>query len=79
MIPLKKPIDFKEVKRIVGLSRTTIYHLEKAGDFPKRSYFSKRAVRWEESEVRQWVANRMRNRVKPDNAIDANRLVSQNY
>ncbi|HCT5877084.1 TPA: AlpA family phage regulatory protein [Morganella morganii] len=58
MIPLKKPIDFKEVKRLTGLSRSTIYAYENAGKFPKRTAFTKRTVRWEESEVIQWIAER---------------------
>lgn len=69
MIPLTKPIDFKEVSRITGLSRTTIYTYEREGNFPKRTVLTQRAVRWEESEVMQWVADRRTNPVAPDETI----------
>lgn len=69
MIPLKKPINFKEVKRLTGLSRSTIYAYEKAGKFPKRTAFTARSVRWEESEVIQWVAERGIHPAVPDDTI----------
>ena len=69
MIPLTKPIDFKEVSRITGLYRTTIYTYEREGNFPKRTALTQRAVRWEESEVMQWVADRRTNPVTPDDSI----------
>ena len=69
MIPLKKPIDFKEVKRLTGLSRSTIYAYEKAGKFPKRTAFTLRTVRWEESEVIQWIAERGTHPAAPDDTI----------
>ncbi|HCR4031752.1 helix-turn-helix transcriptional regulator [Morganella morganii] len=69
MIPLKKPIDFKEVKRLTGLSRSTIYAYEKAGKFPKRTAFTLRTVRWEESEVIQWIAERGTHPAVPDDTI----------
>lgn len=69
MIPLKKPINFKEVKRLTGLSRSTIYAYEKAGKFPKRTAFTLRSVRWEESEVIQWIAERGMHPAAPDETI----------
>lgn len=69
MTTLKKPIDFKEVKRLTGLSRSTIYTYEKAGKFPKRTAFTLRSVRWEEGEVMQWIAERGTHPVVPDETI----------
>lgn len=69
MILLKKPIDFKEVKRLTGLSRSTIYAYEKDGKFPKRTAFTPRSVRWEESEVIQWIAERGMHPAVPDDSI----------
>ncbi|WP_084201459.1 helix-turn-helix transcriptional regulator [Geobacter pickeringii] len=43
---------------ITGLSRTTRWRLENAGDFPKRRQISKGAVGWIESEVTAWLLSK---------------------
>jgi prophage regulatory protein len=47
-----------EVSRRTGLSRTTIYRLVRAGEFPAPRQISLRAVAWVESEVDAWVDSR---------------------
>lgn len=47
-----------EVRRAVGLSRSTIYDLEGRGLFPKRVALSERAVAWKASEVQQFIEQR---------------------
>jgi len=47
-----------EVQRITGLSRTTRWRLERAGEFPSRRRLSANAVGWLEREIRSWVASR---------------------
>ena len=48
-----------EVMRLTGLGRTTLWQLERAGRFPQRVRpLGNRAVRWRESEVRRWIAER---------------------
>jgi prophage regulatory protein len=44
-----------EVKAIVGLGKTRIYALERAGCFPERFKPGGTASRWSESEVRAWL------------------------
>lgn len=41
-----------------GLSRSTIYALEKRGDFPKKINLSPRTMGFLESEVDAWIAER---------------------
>lgn len=48
----------KQVIELTGLSRATIYNLEKAGAFPKKVALGERAVAWQESEIKQWMASR---------------------
>ena len=48
------------VEAITGLSCTTIYRQMRAGAFPCPIRISKRAVRWRESEVADYIANRPR-------------------
>ena len=49
---------FKEVRQRVGLSRTSIWRLERKGQFPPRRRLSDNAVAWVEEEVDQWVRGR---------------------
>jgi prophage regulatory protein len=49
---------FKEVRQRVGLSRTSIWRLERKGQFPPRRRLSDNAVGWVEDEVDQWVRGR---------------------
>jgi len=48
----------REVRRRTGLSRTTIWRLERAGEFPERKPLSANRVAWKESEVAAWIAQR---------------------
>ena len=47
-----------ECKRITGLSRTTRWRLERAGQFPKRRQISANVVAWLESEIDEWLRAR---------------------
>ena len=48
----------RTVVQMVGLSRTTLWRLEKAGLFPMRRKISFGAIGWLESEVLKWIAER---------------------
>jgi len=49
----------KEVETKTGLSASSIYVMMKIGEFPLCLNLSKRRVAWVESEVNQWIANRI--------------------
>lgn len=49
----------KEVRARTGLSRTTRWRLEQAGDFPIRRRLSTNAIGWLESEIEAWMQARM--------------------
>ena len=52
----------REVMKLNGLGRTTIWQLEREGRFPKRRKLAGsrgRAVAWLASEVARWIARRM--------------------
>ena len=55
-------IKLGEVKQDTGLSRSSIYRLVKNGDFPKPVKLGERASAWLESEVDQWIADRIEQR-----------------
>lgn len=51
-------IKLPEVRRISGLSTTTIYRMAVAGDFPKQRKLGVKAVAWIRSEVEAWANTR---------------------
>ena len=51
-------LRFKDVQKLVGLARTTIWRFEREGTFPKRRRISSRAVGWVEKEVEEWIKSR---------------------
>ena len=48
----------REVQQRTGLSRTTIWRLEREGSFPKRVQISRNVVAWRESDVAAWIAQK---------------------
>jgi len=49
----------KQVEARTGLARSTIYHHIKAGTFPRSIPLGPRAVGWLESDVSNWIAERV--------------------
>ena len=47
-----------ECKSITGLSRTTRWRLEQAGDFPKRYQISPGISAYKESEILDWLESK---------------------
>ena len=48
----------KEVTKLTGLSRTTLWRMEKTGKFPNRVSLGVGSVGWRFAEVSQWISNR---------------------
>lgn len=48
-----------QVKERTGLGRSSIYLKENDGIFPQRVSLGARSVGWLESEIDQWIANRI--------------------
>jgi prophage regulatory protein len=51
-------LRFKELRQRVGLSRTSIWRLERKGQFPCRRQLSDNTVAWLEDEVDEWMQAR---------------------
>jgi len=51
-------LNAKEVVKKTGLSRTTIWRLERKGEFPLRVALSDRRVGWKEEEIIKWLESR---------------------
>jgi prophage regulatory protein len=52
-------LRFPEVRMRTGLSRSTIWRLERRGEFPQHRRISTNAVAWLEYEVVNWIQSRM--------------------
>ena len=48
----------KDVEAVVGLSRSTIYHLISQRLFPAPIKLGKRAVGWKVSDIEAWINDR---------------------
>jgi prophage regulatory protein len=55
----ERMVLWPEVHTLVGLSRTTIWRMERTGHFPRRVLLSARAVGWQESELKAWLSKRL--------------------
>ena len=49
-----------DLVRVTGLSRTTLWRLEREGTFPARVRLSENSVGWREDEVLIWLKSRPR-------------------
>ncbi|ENX58156.1 MULTISPECIES: helix-turn-helix transcriptional regulator [Acinetobacter] len=49
----------KEVQTKTGLGASSIYAMMKSGEFPQCLNLSERRVAWIESDINQWIANRI--------------------
>lgn len=48
----------QEVESLTGLSRSTLYRLMDAGEFPRPIKLTRKAVAWPESAIAEWLASR---------------------
>lgn len=55
-----KIVRTPEVIRLTGLSRVTLWRLERVGQFPRRLRLSPNSVGWREDEVFNWIESRPR-------------------
>ena len=55
-----KILRIRDVTISTGLSRTTLWRLERRGDFPRHVRLSPNTTGWIESEVEKWISTRPR-------------------
>jgi prophage regulatory protein len=54
-----KLLRFPAIRERTGLSRSTIWRLERHGDFPKHRRISANVVAWVEAEVMSWIHSKV--------------------
>lgn len=59
-LPFRRTIRRHELRQIIPLSETTIYEMERRGDFPRRFNLTSRCVVWDLAEVEAWIEERKR-------------------
>jgi len=59
----KTILRIEQVEAKSGYKRPTIYKKIKAGEFPKQIPLGARAVGWIESEIDEWISQRISERV----------------
>ncbi|BBN59334.1 helix-turn-helix transcriptional regulator [Hydrogenovibrio marinus] len=52
---MQKLLRLKQVMAETGLSRSYVYALSKDGKFPKPVKLSEKSVAWIESEIKEWI------------------------
>jgi prophage regulatory protein len=52
-------VRWRELRSLVQLSRSTVARLERSGDFPKRVHLSGHAVGWIDSQIKDWLRERI--------------------
>ncbi len=57
-VPFRRTIRRSELRQIVPLADTTIYEMERRGEFPRRFFLTSRCVVWNLAEVEAWVEAR---------------------
>ncbi|MGN8135298.1 helix-turn-helix transcriptional regulator [Paraburkholderia sp. 22099] len=69
-LPYRRTIRRQELRQIVPLAETTIYEMERRGEFPHRFNLTPRCVVWDLAEVEAWIEQRKQARrgsvSKPD-------------
>lgn len=54
-LPFRRTIRRTELRQIVPLADTTIYDMERRGEFPRRFNLTSRCVVWDLTEVEAWL------------------------
>jgi prophage regulatory protein len=57
-ISTRSLLRIKQVSKIIGVSRSTIYNWIARGDFPKPKQLGPRAVAWDSDDISDWMKSR---------------------
>lgn len=55
---LNRIVRPKELSQLLGISKVTLWRMEKEGKLPARIKISDRAVGWTESSINEWIKNK---------------------
>lgn len=75
--PLRRTIKKPELHQMVPLADSTIWELERRGEFPKRFRLTPRCVVWDLGEVEAWLERRRSHPIKRASPPDVRRRISR--
>ena len=52
---MSRILRLREVEALTGMSKTSIWRLERKGQFPVRRSLGVRCVGWREEEIQEWL------------------------
>ncbi|HLR16578.1 MAG TPA: AlpA family transcriptional regulator [Alcanivoracaceae bacterium] len=58
-------LNLREVQRLSGLGKTTIYRYMAEGTFPRNVSLGGRSVAWVSTEIEEWMRERVEDRYEP--------------
>lgn len=68
--PLRRTIKKPELRQMVPLADSTIWEMERRGEFPRRFLLTPRCVVWDLAEVEDWLERRRRAPIRPAKGPD---------
>jgi len=68
--PLQRTIKKTELRQMVPLADSTIWEMERKGEFPRRFLLTPRCVVWDLGEVEAWLALRRERPIAPAKGPD---------
>lgn len=75
--PLKRTIKKPQLHQMVPLADSTIWEMERRGEFPKRFLLTPRCVVWDLDEVEAWLERRRSHPIRRAPSPDVRRRVSR--
>jgi prophage regulatory protein len=64
---IMRAIRRRELRKIVPLADSTIFEMERRGEFPKRFALGPRCVVWDLNEVQEWLEKHRTHRMEAQN------------
>lgn len=74
---IKRTIRRDELRQMVPLADSTIYEMEKRGDFPKRFNLTPRCIVWDYDEIVEWIEARRAAPATPTHGPDVRKRRSR--
>ena len=75
--PLRRTIKKPKLHQMVPLADSTIWEMERRGEFPKRFLLTPRCVVWDLAEVEAWLERRRNQPIRRATPPDVRRRVSR--
>lgn len=69
-LPVRRSIEKTQLRQMIPLADSTIWEMERRGEFPKRFLLTPRCVVWDLAEVEAWLALSRERPIKPAQGPD---------